>query len=66
MGAQSAYCVVIRAVHRESPKTHSTGDRKMKRISNWKTIVFAAIVPLLIAFQPTVTFACESLGHCGG
>lgn len=39
----------------------------MKRINNWKTIIFATILPLLIALQPTITYACEaSAGHCGG
>ena len=39
----------------------------MKRIKNWKTIAFAAIIPLLIASQPAITYACEAAGgHCGG
>lgn len=38
----------------------------MKRISNWKAIVLTAVVPLIIALQPTVTYACEVTGHCGG
>jgi len=37
----------------------------MKRIRNWKTIVFAAIVPLLIALQPAITFACDAGSHTG-
>ncbi len=37
----------------------------MKRINNWKTIVFAAIVPLLIALQPAITFACDAGSHTG-
>ena len=39
----------------------------MKRIKNWKTIAFAAILPLLIASQPAITFACDAANtHCGG
>jgi hypothetical protein len=38
----------------------------MKRINNWKTIAFATIVPLLIALQPTITYACTTTSHCGG
>jgi hypothetical protein len=37
----------------------------MKRINNWKTIVFAVIVPLLITLQPAITYACSG-SHCGG
>lgn len=38
----------------------------MKRINNWKPIVFASIASLLIALQPAVTFACNASSHCGG
>ena len=39
----------------------------MKRIKNWKTIAFAAVVPLLIALQPAITYACDTAtSHCGG
>lgn len=39
----------------------------MKRIiSNWKTIVFATVTPLLIALQPAITYACATGSHCGG
>lgn len=39
----------------------------MKRINNWKTIVLAAVVPLLITWQPVITYACSGTsGHCGG
>jgi hypothetical protein len=38
----------------------------MKRINNWKTIAFVSIVPLLIALQPAITYACEAGSHCGG
>ena len=38
----------------------------MTRIKNLKSVVFVAVVTLLIAIQPTVTFACNAAGHCGG
>ena len=37
----------------------------MKRINNWKTVVFAAIVPLLIASHPVIAFACDAGSHTG-
>lgn len=39
----------------------------MKIIRHWKAVAFAVIVSLLLAGQPAVTFACETVGsHCGG
>ncbi len=38
----------------------------MNRIKNWKTLAFASIVPLLLALQPAITYACDAAGHCGG
>ena len=41
----------------------------MTRINNLKArvfVAFVAIVPLIIAFQPAVTHACNLAGHCGG
>lgn len=39
----------------------------MKKINNWKTLAFATIVPLLLAANPIVTFACDAtVSHCGG
>ena len=38
----------------------------MKRVNYWKAVAFVTIVALLMALQPAVTFAYESLGHCGG
>jgi hypothetical protein len=31
----------------------------MKQFKNWKAIVVASIVPLLIALQPAITYACN-------
>ncbi|MCA9931656.1 MAG: hypothetical protein KC419_24405, partial [Anaerolineales bacterium] len=66
VGARVFYLLVNSAAHRESPKRHSIGDLIMKRINNWKTIAFAAIVPLLIAWQPAITYACTTCGSHGG
>ncbi len=39
----------------------------MKRIKKLKSIVFVTILPLLIALQPAITYACDAAsGHCGG
>lgn len=38
----------------------------MKQFKNWKSLVFAGILPLLIALQPAVTYACDVGSHCGG
>ena len=38
----------------------------MNRIKNLKTLAFATIIPLLIALQPTITYACSAGSHCGG
>ena len=38
----------------------------MKRIKSLKSIVFVTLVPLLIALQPAITYACEANSHCGG
>lgn len=37
----------------------------MKRINRWKTLVLALIVPLLITWQPVITYACDAGSHTG-
>ncbi len=37
----------------------------MKRINNWKTIALATVLPLLIALQPAITYACDAGSHTG-
>jgi len=52
-----------------SHKKQTTHLRRfvMKQFKNWKAIVFASLVPLLIALQPAVTYACSvGAGTHGG
>ena len=40
----------------------------MKQFKHWKSILLAALLPLLVALQPAITYACSAGvgGHCGG
>ncbi len=37
----------------------------MKQFKSWKTAALAALLPLLIALQPAITYACGAGGHTG-
>lgn len=38
----------------------------MKRFNNWKSIALATFLPLLIAAQPAITYACNVGGQHTG
>jgi hypothetical protein len=39
----------------------------MKQLKNWKSVVVAIALPLLVALQPAVTYACNvGSGSHGG
>ncbi len=38
----------------------------MKRFKNWKTVALASLLPLLVALQPTLIYACEAATSHGG
>ncbi len=61
------FCGHQRGSFKAARKTRSHNSRRslMKQFKNWKAIVVASIVPLLIALQPAVTYACSVGTHTG-
>lgn len=37
----------------------------MKQFKSWKTATLATLLPLLIALQPAITYACNGGAHTG-
>jgi hypothetical protein len=37
----------------------------MKRFKNWKSIALATLLPLFVAMQPAISYACEVGTHSG-
>ena len=37
----------------------------MKQLKNWKSIALATILPVIVAAQPAITYACSNGVHGG-